>query len=310
MPIPQLYYIDTPSFNTATRVYLDPLQTVCAPDAFYSDGVSIRKQVNCNLLPAEVCPTCLPDCGTSITGTGGQGYYKLEFGTGATLGAIIIRFNPQGVPDGIRASLSGSTNIYNRVAALAFSGGVQTPLIGNFTIIGASSAGSCIPPGIVSYNEFIYNSTTSSFDPTGGLLNYTITAPDIFLTPSAPGFTTLVIPKVNLSNNVLLVEILGPCSTTAWNIQVNCPVTLTSFLRSTVASTFNEACTLSLNRRYYFVSVAPTPSLTDVGLSDYVFNDQNGAFPLPNGFYKVENAGSFEVIEVLNGNVINLYNCP
>lgn len=311
MPIPQIFYIDTPSFSTATRVYLDNLLTICAPDGYYSDGSSVRRQSSCLLLPAEVCPTCLPPCGASITASGSTGFYRMEFGTGSTLGAMIIRFNPYSVPDGIRASLSNSSTIYNRVAAISYSGGVESPsLVGNFTIIGNVSQGACIPPGLVGYSEFEYDGGTSSFVSTGNTINYTIDPADVFLAPSDPGVVTMVVPKTNINNNVLTVEILGPCNPTGWIIDIECPVKLTKYLRSVVATNLLDACSLPLNRNYFFVSVAPTPSLTDVGLADFVFNDSNGATALPDGYYKVENAGSFDVIEVLNGNVINLYNCP
>jgi hypothetical protein len=52
------YYLNGPSLGSSTAVFTDVDLTVCAPDGFYSDGIISREQVNCILLPQQVCSNC------------------------------------------------------------------------------------------------------------------------------------------------------------------------------------------------------------------------------------------------------------
>lgn len=52
------YYLNAPTLASSTAVFTDATLTVCAPDGFYSDGTISREQVNCVLLPQQVCPNC------------------------------------------------------------------------------------------------------------------------------------------------------------------------------------------------------------------------------------------------------------
>jgi len=53
------YYLNGPTLGSSTAVFTDIDLTVCAPDGFYSDGTISREQVNCVLLPQQVCPNCI-----------------------------------------------------------------------------------------------------------------------------------------------------------------------------------------------------------------------------------------------------------
>lgn len=52
------YYLNAPSLGSATVVFTDNTLSTCAADGFYSDGVIVREQVNCVLLPQQICPFC------------------------------------------------------------------------------------------------------------------------------------------------------------------------------------------------------------------------------------------------------------
>lgn len=53
------YYLNGPSLSTATKVFTDFDQTICAPDGWYSDGVISRKLTNCKLEKVEQpCGNC------------------------------------------------------------------------------------------------------------------------------------------------------------------------------------------------------------------------------------------------------------
>lgn len=58
MATQNLYYLDAPSFSSATKVYTDAALTTVAPDGYYSDQSISRQQVSGVLLPQITCPSC------------------------------------------------------------------------------------------------------------------------------------------------------------------------------------------------------------------------------------------------------------
>ena len=52
------FYLDAPSFGSATVVYSDAALTTVAADGFYSDGTIVREQSSGALLPQVTCPSC------------------------------------------------------------------------------------------------------------------------------------------------------------------------------------------------------------------------------------------------------------
>ncbi len=86
------YYLNAPNLGSATAVFTDSALSVCAPDGFYSDGLIVREQVGCVLLPQVSCPSCANSCDSTVSGSGGEGIYYINVDTGDILGAIIIRF--------------------------------------------------------------------------------------------------------------------------------------------------------------------------------------------------------------------------
>lgn len=82
MAISSTYYLNGPSLGSATAVFSNAALTVCASDGFYSDGVIVREQVGCVLLPQQTCPSCdiveSYNCvsGTCIDPGDGSGIYS------------------------------------------------------------------------------------------------------------------------------------------------------------------------------------------------------------------------------------------
>lgn len=281
------YYLNAPSLGSATAVFTNAALSVCAADGFYSDGVIVREQVDCVLLPQQTCPSCATPCGETINASGGQGIYLLDLETGTTVsdvGAVIVRFNPYTVPDGIRATLG--SNVYNKLTS-PVDGLHQSSNAGALTFIGQVSS-DCGISGTTypSLTEFTYNGTT--FVPTGDTQSVTVAAGDVSLGSSAPGSAMMVIPKLTPSPSIINFEVVGPCSGTAWEMSVACPVLLTGFSSSVVAVSSTAACGLSETTTYYNASLANTPGT--VGLYDLVFADAYGNSPLAAGFYNA--AGS------------------
>jgi len=276
------YYLNAPSLASSTSVFSDASLTILAADGFYSDGVISREQVSGILLPQQSCPTCATSCGTTINASGGQGIYLLDLDAGSTsgdVGAVIVRFDPYGVPDGIRGILG--TNTYNKLTS-PVDGLHQSSNAGNLTFIGQTGSDCGISgttyPALI---EYLYNGT--SFVATGGTQSVTVAPGDVSLGASAPGNTMMVIPKLTASPSIINFEVVGPCSGTAWTMSVDCPVLLTGFSSSIGAVSSTAVCELTETTTYYNASLAGTPGT--VGLYDLVFADAYGSTPLATGFY-------------------------
>ena len=305
------YYLNGPTLGSSTTIFLNSSLTTIAPDGFYSDGVTSREQVSGVLLPPSVCNSCGVPCGETISATGATGVYLLNLDSGSTpsdIGAIIVRFSPASVPDGIRVTYNG--NVYNALTSQV-DGFHQSTDPNGFTIVGSTTAvascGSWYPAGAtLSLNEFLYDGT--SFNPTGSTQSITISPGDISLSLSAPGSCLMVIPKTSAAPNILNFEFIGPCGSTVWGIETFCPLLLTGF--SSSIRTASADCFIALTQTYYNASLASTPGT--VKLYDFVFSDAFGANPLAAGFYRATGSifGGADYFEVdANGVVISTGFC-
>lgn len=298
------FYLNAPSLSSATAVFLNSDLTVCAPNGFYSDGVIVREQISCVLLPQQTCPSCSIPCGSPIAGSGGRGIYLVNLDAGTDIGAIIIRFEPYSVPDGIRATFNSI--VYNKITS-PIDGLHQSSDVNNYTFIGNTS-GDCGISGTTypTLQEFLYNG--SSFVSTGNTQSVTVNPGDVSLGAS-PGSCMMVIPKTTTSPSIINFQIVGPCIYTSWLINISCPVLLTGFSSSLVSSTALSVCELSQNQIYYNASLDNTPGIVDV--YDFVYSDNKGLTQLANGFYKATGniAGGADWFEVLNGVVVAVGNC-
>jgi len=302
------YYLDGPTLDTATAVYTDIDLTICAADGWYSDGVNVRYQFNCLLQASLPCPSCVAPCTTSINTSGGTGIYSLTYSTGTDLGAMLIYFRPQSVPDGIRIIYDGVT--YNEVTSPTF-GYLASATVGNFVVIG-SSGSDCVPSiattlngaGYSNLDEFTYNNTTSSFDLVGALGTVTGTGTDVNLTAGPPGYCTLVIPRPNQNATTCLIEVAGFCGT-SWDLEINCPVVLTS----TPLGVEGENCAETSSIFY----AAPNRGGTagEPAVNEFAFIDSSGVTKVPAGTYTINPpTGQKQMTVDANGVITNLVNCP
>jgi len=307
MAINAPFFLNSADLATATAVYLDSALSNIAPDGFYGDGTIVREQSSGILLTAEVCGDCPTPCGTDINASGFQGIYLVNLDTGTIdTGAIVIRFSPQSVPDGFRATYDGV--VYNKLSS-PIDGVHQSTTPGNFTVVG-NTVNDCGMAGNTTnfplLTEYLYNGT--AFVATGNTQSITVLPGDVSLGAS-PGFCVIVIPKLLGTPNNVLLEMLGPCGGTAWNLEAVCPAALPVFSASNVFANSSIPCATPFPNTFYFAKVHRAVD-TFVGLYDYVFSDANGQFPLPNGFYSTNNvAVPNKVIEVDNGVIIAITNC-
>jgi hypothetical protein len=308
MAINSTYYLNGADLATATAVYLDAALSLIAPDGFYSDTAISREQSLGTLLPVESCGDCGTPCdGDTISNSGTQGLYLINLNVGSGVGAIVIRFDPDNVPDGIKAVYDGNT--YNALSSLG-EGLLKSTNPAGFTVIG-KSGNDCGLSGnttnIPTATEYLFNGT--SFLPTGNTQSVTISPGDVVLTPSAPGSCVMVIPKVDPSPSIVNISIISPCSGSAsWDIVAPCPTNLNVFSSSVKFIVGTIPCSTARLNAYYFASPDILNPL-DFGINTLVFEDPYGAMPLADGFYYMTVTSYSGVIEVQNGVVIDLLSC-
>ena len=296
-----IYYYDGTTLGNSTAIFTDAGMSACAPDGFYSDGVIVRELLVCTLLPEQVCGTCATPCGGNISGNGDQGIYLLDLdagGTASDIGAVVIKFNPQNIPDGIRATYNNV--VYNKLSS-PIDGYHASTNPSSFTYVGRTSD-DCGISGTTYPNLIEKTYVNGAFVDYGNTQSITVASGDVSLGTSSPGNCIMVVPKTLASPTLINLEFVGPCSQTAWSISVSCPTALPSFISSVKAATGTQACGLTLNQTYYFAShtSAATPAIFD-----WVFGDSFGMNVLENDFYKVGN----NFIQVQNGLVVAIGTC-
>ena len=298
-------YIDSNDFLTATAVYEDENLITKSADGFYQDSGNYRQQLNGLLGPVVLCEECGIACGGTITPPGGvQGLYQLDFSAGTEAGdtgAIKIYFDPKGVPDGIRVLYDGL--YYNRLMS-ASDGNLQSTsgVADSFTIIGDSND-PCVPNAPNTDNYTFYN----GFDNTGWLVgsptpqSVTIQTGD-YIGGGANQWNVLVVPKPNRLPGLVTVQVLGPCSGTGWDIEVECQAPLPSFAGQALGSGTSCGAT---NQTYYFAQFRNATNNYPV-INNFVFDDINGLSYASDGNYLMDDGN---VITVTNGIVTNIQTC-
>jgi len=305
-----IFYINGTTLSNSTAIFEDAELSTCAADGYYSDGTVVREQSSCSLLPIVQCPNCLTPCGsTPITYNSGTGVFLIDMDLGDTasdVGAVIVKFSPASIPDGIRATYNGVT--YNKFSLdNATVGGYKGSTSSNgYTYLGYDNA-TCVPVAGTSYTnltEYRYDGT--NFVATGSTQNITPQIGDLqFNNVPNPGTFYMVIPKLTQSPAELNIEIAGVCPQTAFTIEIGCPSVLSGYSSSLSAVDSTTACGLPTVATYYNAPVSGTAG--NPAVNDWVFSDENGQSVLGAGFYKIN---ATEYIEVdANGVVINRANC-
>jgi hypothetical protein len=246
---------------------------------------------------------CTIPCGGTIEGDGAQGVYYIESNVGTGTGAIVVKFNPSNVPDGILATYN-SIN-YNGLSSPTY--GWLQGVLGEATYIGATGDDCGIVGPTRSLAEFEYNGTT--FVPLGTNINVTVALNQLQLRALPPGNSVMVIPKTTALPSVLDIQLIGICGDTIFDIDITCPAALPSFASSTGNGDSASACSATISPTYYVAHVTGSGGV--LGLHDLVFSDPNGQFKLGSGYYKTTAAGSNNWYQVnFNGVIIAFGTCP
>lgn len=308
------YYIDSPTFTTATRVFTDAALTICAADGLYSDGVHYRQQTGCILGPIEICPACTTACGTPISGSATDaGVYTVSFTVGTGTGAILITLTPGGtfIPVGVKATFDSV--IYNKFSTTNF-GYKGSTAASSPTFLGDTAADCGIVAGSP-YNLETYPYSGGAFAASGLYVTRGVVAGQMQTTVGTPGASVLVVPKPLTGPISIQLEVVAPCAGSTFGLAAACPANLTGFQSTlTPAVSSGVVCSLTPNITYYNAPVTGTAG--NPALYDWVFADVNGQFPVATsygaGFYKWDDGtakGRFFQLDA-NSVIISEGACP
>ena len=117
----------------------------------------------------------------------------------------------------------------------------------------------------------------------------------------------MVIPKLAATGNTLMVEILGTCTSSNWQVQVFCPVLLTGFN----ASALGGDCSSTDLPQQFFNAPLNGTSFGEPAVHDFVFRTQYGTLPVLAGTYKITPSSGDKLMTVdSNGVITNITSCP
>lgn len=271
------YFLDGTTLLTSTSVFQDAALTILAADGWYSDSTNYRQLINGILGPVVSCPSCTTPCGSSLSFSGNNGLFQVNYNLGTDLGAIIVYFNPQSVVDGVQANLGGV--IYNNATSPQFGyvgNGARYNFLGDQNSTGAADIGPTLDGGGYTNQDFYLADSSGNFpaSPTNQNGSVQGTSADVNTTAATPGYCTIVIPRTNYNDLSIILLVFGPPGTfTAWDLEVECPVLLTS----TPAGNKNETCEQT-STYPNLIYVAPNYNGTagEPAVHEFVFRDNSG----------------------------------
>jgi len=302
------YYLDAPSLGSATAVYTDAALTICAPDGFYSDTLIVRELVGCVLQPQQICKSCGVACGTECSNTELKtGVYQVTIDLGndpTSIGAVIVKFDPQSFPKGIEAEYDGV--VYNALSSPIY--GFLQGTLGLPTYIGDVDDDCGITTGFHTLPNYKFNPSTLVYDTNGTTQIVNIFPSQVQTTINNPGMCVFVIPKTSINPSSLTITVFSPCSS-AFTLDVSCPTVLPIFYGGQGSSLPSQACEFQDTIAYYSAPVNGNGTI--LGLFDWVFLDVNGEFHAPDGYYYAPTALTppYEWFRLENGVIVEFGEC-
>ena len=304
------YYLDAPSFGSATAIYLDPLLTECAPDGIYSDGTTVRSLMGCVLTLPQSCPSCGAPCEGDYSNVESKsGIFKITIDLGnnpTSIGAVIVSFNPEVYPKGIEAVYDGI--VYNALSSPIY--GFLQGSLGFPTYIGDQDYDSVcgLTTTFHTLPNNIYDQVTTTYVPDGTTQIVNIFPAQVQTTVNNPDTCVFVIPKTSINPSALTITVFAPC-TSDFGLTVTCPTDLPVFYGGQPSLTPGGACEFQDTISYYSAPVNGNGVL--LGLFDWVFLDVNGEFHAPDGYYYAPTALSppYEWFRLENGVIVEFGEC-
>jgi hypothetical protein len=282
MPTLTTFYLNGPTLDTSTGVFLDAELTQCAPDGYYSDGVTVREQVGCELLPSDLCPFCGVDCDISFSYVPeSPGVYYIPVELDASIGPVIINIDLPNAPSGV--SVLYDSVVYNELVSPTF--GYLAAPSGLETYVG-DVANDC---GIVSGAPYTLDKysldSTITFNPTGSTELVNVLPSQMQTTLGSPGMCTIVVPKTAVAPTLMVLKIVSICEHTDFSISLPCPSSRLpiSYTSSEMVNSSLLVCFQVESSNFYVIPI--NGDGITLGLYDMVYSDVTCTAPLSDGYY-------------------------
>lgn len=304
MPTSSTYYLNAPSLSSANAVFLDADLSTCAPNGYYTDGIVVRQQVDCNLLEPLTCNACGVPCPDTVSLLSSNGVYYVDVALNEFIGLMIVTLNPYSNIVGIEVTYDSV--VYNTISSGP--AGVRQGPAGLPTYVGNNTTDPTCYAGLVgSHLLNKYNYVVSSFV-ADGTETVTVTAPEDQTDTFNPGDCFIAIPKPTSNPQSMQIKLITVCEDTQFDLTFTCPQTLPSY-ESSLKLTGSELywCTTFVGKIYYHYSIADTPGV--IGIGDFVFSDTYGLSPLPDGNYKADLPYPL-IYTVSGGIIVSFMACP
>ena len=289
----------------ATGWYKDSSGVRYATNGFFSSGPA----VDCDC--SETCsdPSGAPTTITRPTGTVSTDYY--EFTTGQDTGVALVRFTPNNVPVGIQVSSSSpgvlpntwgnpvSPYEHTRVGAGPF-------FLGNSANDFGLLAGS---PWTNIVDREYYDGIWSN---TGNFSAYLITTASLSLGAN-PGTLVLPVSKSTTGSMSIYIAVTSLDTSCTYSLSVTCPQVIPEAYRYLSTSEgFN--CNDSVVFPLPTYLLAPSSGVTTPSQGDFLFSDNLGQNPKPDGQYVMHRSTVLPsvqkyVVNVTNGVITNTFLC-
>ena len=278
------YFLNGPVLATSTGIFTDEALTTDALDGYYSQGTVVRQLQGGVLLPRQTCPSCATACPAAAAGVATLGVYLIPIELEAATGAVKVTFNPNTVPDGIRATYNGV--VYNGFSAVN-DGYHATTISDGLTYMGDAAADT----GLVATHSLAeYELYDGTFTANGDTASVVVTSASVSTSTGDPGNCILYLPKTLSAPTTLLIEIVQALTEApSWALNVGCPAPITDTLDSTHVNPV-DGCTTTAPYidTIYLGKVSGTASVPT--LYDWAFVDANAVQVKAVGDYKVKDS--------------------
>tara|TARA_R110000765_G_scaffold13590_4_gene40661 strand:+ start:4804 stop:10521 length:5718 start_codon:yes stop_codon:yes gene_type:complete len=276
------YFLDGATLSSSSVVYTDINLNVVAADGYYSDGEWVRLQKLGILQSTDACAcglACDLPVGTYIVFKTEPLVVYRSTHTWTTVGAVVIWFNPNEAPVGIKVTYDGivAGTVYNKWVSSSYgdvapnslntpvflgkTGSGTVPTTGNYTVAELNSQG---------HYQVIPNTTQY----------VSVGAGQIKTTLAVPQSCYLVVPATSTSIKYLNIEIYNLISAPSEYLEkgykVYCPDNLLGFTSSNTTRTTVGAACLDANDDINLYRLPAIYTSASVGVHDQIFANNNG----------------------------------
>jgi hypothetical protein len=291
------FFYDGANLQSSTKIFLDKLGLIPAPNGFYKEGGIVREYVDGAFVSNDFCD-CPNPCDFIFTTTNEtRSVYDATLPVGTDTGAIVFRLSISQKNAGISATYD-SVSYKNTYVP---SGMLTTPR--DFVLFGESTPSPC--PNQLSDNSYtgVYRYVMSGGDFTVQATNLSFTAytNQVYVTGLQMGM--LIIPKPNATPSTADIRIYGLCPSFDFFLEANCVEQPSEVeVYGSVYETEIDACAgpfTSPNPLYYIKRDLSAPTY-DTG--DVFFVDPFCETPAAQGYYIVGQDGAKNQLIIIGAN--------